>query len=142
MVRASEPTKGSFRTRNFAAQFGVATATISLVIASCFAIFPVAGATSNAGPGDWTTATSPSPAGNWYAVDYANGQWIALGHTPDVAVSRNGSTWTEYQVPAGSWQTVAYGNGEYVALSSVATSPEEMVSTNGVDWTAVPGPSG
>ena len=45
-------------------------------------------------------------------------------------------------MPPGSWQSVTYGNGRFVALSSVNASPQEMVSTNGVNWTAVSGPAG
>jgi hypothetical protein len=90
----------------------------------------------------WNMATSPSPSGSWYAVDFANGQWIALGLSAEVAVSTNATTWAEYPVPAGSWGTVAYGDREYVALSSAPSTSEEIVSSNGIDWTAVSGPAG
>jgi hypothetical protein len=92
--------------------------------------------------GPWTVGPTPSPTGSWYAVDFAGGKWIALGHTSDVAVSSNGTTWSEHPVPAGSWQAVTYGNGLYVAVSSVGSGPHEMVSSNGVDWSTVAGPSG
>ena len=88
----------------------------------------------------WTVATKPSPAGSWYGVDYVNGQWIAVGHGAEVAVSTDGSTWTEHSVPSGSWQTVAYGAGKYVALSSSVFGPHEMISTNGINWTTTSGP--
>jgi len=90
----------------------------------------------------WNIATEPSPTGSWYAVNYGDGQWVALGRSADVAVSPDGSTWTEYPVPAGSWQSVAYGNGHFVALSSTSANPEELVSTNGGSWTAASGPAG
>jgi hypothetical protein len=90
----------------------------------------------------WNVATAPSPTGSWYSVTYGDGQWVAVGHSPDVAVSPDGSTWTEFPVPAGSWQSVAYGNGRFVALSSVAANPEELVSANGTSWTSVTGPAG
>jgi len=80
--------------------------------------------------------------GSWYAVGYGGGQWVALGHGVDVAVSPDGSTWTEYPVPSGSWQSVTFGDGHYVALSSVNASSEEITSTNGRTWVAVPGPAG
>ena len=90
----------------------------------------------------WNIATEPSPTGSWYAVNYGDGQWVAVGHSADVAVSPDGSTWTEYPVPAGSWQSVAYGNGRFVALSSTNANPEELVSTNGHSWTSTTGPAG
>jgi hypothetical protein len=113
-----------------------------LVIAVNFVALPGPSASGSTSVDAWTVASPPTPSGSWYAVDFVDGQWIALGHTPYVAVSPDGSTWTEYPVPAGSWQSVAYGNGQFVALSSVNASPEEMVSTNGTTWTAVTGPTG
>lgn len=92
--------------------------------------------------GKWSVATDPGSTGAWYAVDYANGQWVALGHSSEVAVSPDGATWTVYPVPAGQWQSVAYGNGQYVALSSVSGGDEEIVSSNGINWTEVRGPVG
>jgi hypothetical protein len=90
----------------------------------------------------WNIAPEPSPVGNWYAVNYGDGQWVALGHSPVVAVSPNGSTWTEYPAPAGSWQSVAYGKGQFVALSATNANPEEIVSNDGQNWTATSGPAG
>jgi hypothetical protein len=75
-------------------------------------------------------------------VYYADNKWVALGDTNDVAVSSNGTSWTEHAIPAGSWQTVTYGDGKFVALSSANSSPEELVSSNGTNWSAVAGPPG
>lgn len=93
-------------------------------------------------PSTWNLASPPLPTGAWYAVDYFNGQWVVLGHSPDAAVSTNSSTWVDYAIPAGSWQTIANGNGKLVALSSVVAGTEEIVSTNGIDWAPVSGPRG
>ncbi len=90
----------------------------------------------------WTVAATPLPTGNWYAVDYANNEWVAVGHGATVAVSTDGSTWTEDPAPSGAWQTMTYGGGQFVALSSSTSGPEEMVSTNGTNWTASAGPFG
>jgi hypothetical protein len=113
-----------------------------LIAVLCFVASPPPVALASSFRSVWNAATEPSPTGSWYAVTYGDGQWVALGHSPDVAVSTDGSTWTEYPVPAGSWQSVAYGNGRFVALSSTNANPEELVSTNGHDWTAVSGPPG
>jgi hypothetical protein len=116
---------------------------LTLISVACFAVNPRPGSAAGAPPlTAWNVAVAPSPAGAWFAVDFVNGKWIALGHTAEVAVSTNASTWTEYPIPAGSWQSVVYGDGKYIALSSTAANPEEMISTNGVDWTAVAGPAG
>jgi hypothetical protein len=114
-------------------------ATAALVAVVCLVASPTPIAT---GSTNWNVATAPSPTGNWYAVGYGDGQFVALGHSPDVAVSPNGATWSEDPVPAGSWQSVAYGDGRFVALSSTAASSEEIVSSNGSNWTALTGPAG
>jgi hypothetical protein len=93
-------------------------------------------------PRVWNVASAPSPTESWFAIGYGNGKWIALGHGASVAVSPDGSTWSQYPVPAGSWDSVAYGDGTYVALSSVNSSTEEITSTNGISWTPMTGPVG
>lgn len=115
---------------------------VTLVLALCTPSISETSASGSPGLGNWTVATAPSPTGSWYAVNYANGQWIALGDSPDVAVSTDGTTWSEDPVPAGSWHSVAFGDGEYVALSSIAAGPEEMISSDGINWTAIAGPRG
>lgn len=94
------------------------------------------------GPGSWTLDSGPSPTGSWYAVEHADGQWIAIGHGSVVATSPDGTTWTEHPAPSGDWQAMADGDGRLVALSSSASGPHEMTSTNGTDWTSVSGPAG
>jgi hypothetical protein len=117
-------------------------AAAALIAVACFVASPTPVASGSSALNVWNVATEPSPAGSWYAVTYGDGQWVALGHSPDAAVSPDGSTWTEYPVPAGSWQSVAFGNGRFVALSSTSANPEELVSTNGQSWTAATGPAG
>ena len=120
----------------------VAAAVATLIAASSLVSPSVTGAVGSSTLAVWSVATAPSPVGSWSAVDFANGEWVALGDGAAVAVSTDGSTWTEHPVPTGSWKSVTYGNGQFVALSSVNASPEEIVSTNGVDWSAVSAPSG
>ena len=120
----------------------VSCAIMTLVAALCFVALPAQSARAPLASGAWRVAPVPTPTGHWYAVDYVGGKWIALGNTAHVAVSSNGSTWSEHFAPAGSWQSVTYGNGKLVALSSVNASPHEMFSTNGVNWTPVSGPTG
>ena len=114
----------------------------TLIAVLSFVPLPAPTAMASSTSSAWSVATAPSPTGSWFTVDYANGQWVALGDNAEVAVSPDGSTWTEHPVPVGSWHSVIYGNGQFVALSSVNASTEEMVSTNGVEWTAMSGPAG
>ncbi len=121
---------------------GLVLAITSLIASSCFAGLPVLSADAAPTPGPWNVATAPSPTGSWYAVDFGDGRFVAVGHGADVAVSSDGATWVEQSAPAGSWRTVTYGDGEFLALSSASAAAEEMVSTNGVNWTTKPGPVG
>jgi hypothetical protein len=123
-------------------RFATLVASTALIAVACFAASPTPDATSAPGVSTWNVATAPTPTGSWYAVTFADGQFVALGVSSDVAVSPNGATWTEHPVPAGSWKSVAYGNGHFVALASTHASPEELVSTNGTSWRALTGPSG
>lgn len=90
----------------------------------------------------WTVAQVTSPTGGWSTVNFLHGHWIAFSHAGLIATSSNGATWTEQPVPVGSWQTAAYGTGRFVALSSADAVPNEMVSTDGVQWSPLPGPPG
>ena len=123
-------------------RLGTIAAAAAMIAVAGFVVSPIPVAMASSPGNVWNIATEPSPTGSWYSVTYADGQWVALGHSPDVAVSPNGSTWTDYPVPAGSWQSVTYGNGHYVALSSTNANPEELVSTNGQSWTSLTGPAG
>jgi hypothetical protein len=87
----------------------------------------------------WTLDQPPASPVIWSTVNFLNGQWIALSQTGTAATSSDGSTWTDQSVPVGSWQSVAYGSGRYVALSSANAAANEMTSTNGVQWSTLPG---
>ena len=115
---------------------------IALISVTSLVVSPVTDAMGSSTTNVWNVATEPSPTGSWYAVDYGDGQWMAIGHSPYIGISTTGATWTEYPVPSGSWQSVAYGDGQWVALSSTDTNPEEIVSTNGKSWTSTNGPAG
>ena len=120
--------------------FVTAVTLAAVALGICLAVpisSPPASATTT-----WTLAQVPAPVGGWSAVDFLHGQWIAFSHAGVVAASSNGSSWTEQPVPVGSWQTAAYGSGNFVALSSANVIPNEMISTNGVQWSALAGPAG
>jgi hypothetical protein len=123
-------------------RIGVSAAFAALASAACLVVPAQELAAASSPPSAWQVASAPTPAASWYAVDFGAGRWVALGHGAEVAVSLDGSTWTQYPVPPGSWQSLTYGDGEFVALSSQNASPQEMVSSNGVNWTAVAGPAG
>jgi hypothetical protein len=120
----------------------VATTIATLTMAASLVALPVRAATAASAATVWNVATAPSPTGSWTAVAFGDGRWAAVGHGADVAVSPDGSTWTEDAVPAGSWQTVTYGDGEFLALSSTNAGAQEMVSTDGDNWSAQAGPAG
>jgi hypothetical protein len=118
------------------------TILVALLALAATVFSPVLAAPASPIPSTWTVATLPSSLGSWDTVNYFDGQWVALGHSPNVAVSSSGSVWTEHAAPSGSWLALASGNGELVALSSISASTEEIISTNGVNWTPATGPRG
>jgi len=124
------------------ARFKVPAVVVTLIAALCLCVPPVSAATGTVPVSSWRVVSTPALVGHWYAVDYIGGKWIALGRTARIAVSRNGTTWTEHSVPLGSWHSISYGNGLFVSLSSANAGPHEMVSTNGVNWTLATGPAG
>lgn len=134
--------KSTLLTRTSTSRLVVTGAITAIMLSSCALAWQVPAAMGAPRASIWNVAIAPTPTGNWFAVDYADGQWVALGDQSEVAVSSSGAAWTESPAPAGSWHSVAYGDGHFVALSSVNAGLEEMVSTNGVNWTAMTGPSG
>jgi len=57
-------------------------ASVTLIAVICFVASPMPVAMGSSTPNVWSVATEPSPTGNWYAVNYGGGQWVALGHSP------------------------------------------------------------
>jgi hypothetical protein len=111
---------------------------LTAVISTAFVTFPVLTLSASATT-TWTLAQAPASPVTWSTVDFLNGQWIALSQTGSTATSSDGSTWTDHSAPVGSWQSVAYGSGRNVALSSADAVPNEMISTNGLQWSTLPG---
>gem|GEM_PF-1267732 len=81
----------------------------------------------------WTARTLP--AGNWYAVAYGNGVFVAVARGSNVAAtSPDGMTWTQQALPtSANWQSITYGGGHFIAIANnsaiAATSPD------GITWT-------
>jgi len=113
-------------------------AVLAAAIALAFVILPVLTLSASATT-LWTLDQSSTPAIAWSTVPFLNNQWIALSHAGSAATSSDGSTWTDQSIPIGSWNSAAYGAGRYVALSSADVVPNEMVSTNGQQWSTLPG---
>jgi hypothetical protein len=113
-------------------------AAVTAVMATAFVTFPILTSSASATT-TWTLAPASAAPITWSIVDFLNGQWIALSQTGSAATSGDGSNWTDQTAPVGAWRSVAYGSGHYVALSSADTASNEMISTNGLQWTAQPG---
>lgn len=66
----------------------------------------------------------------FHGVNYANGQFTAVGDDGSIFTSTDGTNWNDHSVAtSGSFSGVAFGNGVYIAAgSAVATS------TDGVTW--------
>lgn len=68
----------------------------------------------------WTQRTTPS--GNWRAIAYGNGMFVANGAVSSaqrIMTSPDGITWTSRNVLLNkSWETVAYGSNKFIILAS------------------------
>lgn len=82
----------------------------------------------------WTAAAS-FPNGQWHAVCYGGGKFVAVNSAADKAMySSDGNVWTEISLPGGrGWLGIAYGNGRFV----VTTAGMIAYSDNLTDWTTV-----
>jgi len=111
----------------------------ALVVSTAALVVTPGLVSSSSATTQWTLDTPLTTSVAWSSVNFLNGQWIALSHTGEVGVSSNGSSWSEESTPAGSWQSAAYGAGHYIALSSANTASNEMISSNGLQWSLTPG---
>lgn len=78
---------------------------------------------------------SPPTAGQWQAMAFGNGVFVAVGASmATAATSTDGITWTARSLPANAnWLGVIYGGGQFFAFTYsgnvAATSPD------GITWT-------
>jgi hypothetical protein len=74
-----------------------------------------------------------SPAG----IAYGNGTWVVVAGDGDVAVSTDGSTWTETTGAisgTSTWNSIAYGNGRFVVVGENVDGATSAYSFDGVTW--------
>lgn len=74
-------------------------------------------------PGFMTVSTAlvtQAPGTSYIAVGYGNGTFVGLPNADaTLAVSTNGTTWTQQALPiSASWTSIAYGNSYWVIISS------------------------
>jgi hypothetical protein len=88
----------------------------------------------------WTTRSLPTlGSGNYSAVAFGNGQFVAIstGSTLATATSTNGTTWVAGgNLPAGftTGTSVTYGNGRFVAICSASGTATAYSIDNGTTW--------
>jgi len=102
--------------------------------------YPVLGAILNVNPyrdnfgsigSVWDSATGASSY--FYALEYGNGIYVAVGAIGSIQTSTDGITWTNATSANTNAQTgVAYGNGVFVSVGSAGSIQS---SINGTTWT-------
>lgn len=91
------------------------------------------------------TLQSGIPALTWYTVAWSSGlSLFAAAGENCVMTSPDGITWTERTGVAGGWTCLSWGQeyGVFAATSYRGTSTLVMTTSNGIDWEAVPTPTG
>ena len=77
--------------------------------------------------------------GDWNAIAYGNGKYVAVGEGSDIAYSENGTDWTIVRVPmtsASIYDDITYGNGKFVAVQNGPGSGA-VYSTDGITWSKI-----
>lgn len=82
----------------------------------------------------WTKRTAPT--GEWRAVTWGNGKFVAVGMSGIAMTSTDGVTWQATTTPNGnSWMSVTYGGGLFVAVGDSGSGNRVMTSPDGATWT-------
>ena len=88
-----------------------------------------AGAVTTSDGVNWITNAIANSALN--GVNYANGQYFAVGNSGGIYSSANGLDWSDCSInSSGALYATAFGNGIYLTAGTVVAS-----SQNGVTWT-------
>ena len=88
----------------------------------------------------WTARTAPD--GDWGAVAYGNGLFVAVSDAPTptpyrVITSPDGITWTARTAAAdNAWNALIYAGGQFVAVAASGTGNRVMTSPDGITWTS------
>jgi hypothetical protein len=77
----------------------------------------------------WTARTLPN--GQWAAVTFGAGLFVAVGASCAVT-SPNGITWTSRTIAGYPWSCVTYGGGQFVARDNGGV--ESTWSSDGITW--------
>lgn len=87
----------------------------------------------------WTVRSTPS-AGDWQAIAYGEGRFVAVANCnsagPCVMYSDDGTSWTTATAPANAhWNNITYGKGMFVAVAYTGSSGyRAMSSPDGINW--------
>lgn len=93
------------------------------------------GAAPPAGAAGETWTARNAPPGDWNAVTYGTGRYVAVGDQ-QVMTSTDAVTWTpsaDPDVGGSTWTSVTYGNGLFVAVALDTV----ITSTDGASWSVV-----
>ena len=111
-----------------------------------FVLVPYGGNTILRSGDGMSWAESPAIQGNWVAITYGGGKFIAAAEDKMMYSTNEGSTWTELTTTDdpdldGNWNAIAYGgptgNEVFVALSWIGGGLTRVVSSpDGLNWTS------
>ena len=91
---------------------------------------------------DRSSAITALAAGNYSAITYGSGRFMAIATGADrkTSYSTNGVTWTAGGLlpsAATTWSSVAYGNGRFVAIAT-GTAQAAVSIDRGANWVLAP----
>lgn len=99
----------------------------------------------------WSSLAQNDPLDNWHGpasfptgfgivngVAYGNGTFVTVGNNGAVAVSADGSNWTQYlSPPVMNYGGVAFGEGEFFAYGYWSSTNYILSSSNAQSWTKI-----
>ena len=104
--------------------------------------------TLNKNPDTWTAASAAGDGGQFFAITYGNGKFVAVGQDGDnrIMYSSDAVTWSSFDSSSMgdiAWRGVAYGNGKFVITSLADGSGGKIAYASDSDltsWTEVTPP--
>jgi hypothetical protein len=127
---------GSWRSAAYGAGHFVALASANAVPNEMVSDNGVAWSTLSGPPGTPKQAGHPSQMGEWTAITYGHGLFVAVSSVGTVVTSTNGVSWVRrFWRPQDDFTSITYGDGRFIAVD--AGEGDVMMSLDGTHWSLI-----
>jgi hypothetical protein len=127
---------GSWSTAAYGAGRFVALSSANVLPDEIVSANGVAWSTQSGPPGTPQQAGHPSLMGEWTAITYGHGLFVAVSSVGTVVTSTNGSTWVRrFWRPQDDFTSITYGDGRFIAVDG--GEGDVMMSLDGLHWSLI-----